>query len=47
MNDTRTAGILGVVMGAVFVLGIMYLTFGERVGIKSQARMRAFPSKPR
>jgi len=22
-------------MGAVFVLGIMYLTFGERVGIKS------------
>ena len=35
MNDTRAAGILGVAMSAVFVLGIMYLAFGERLGIKS------------
>ena len=35
MNDSRTAGILSVAMTAVFVLGIAYLAFGERVGIKS------------
>lgn len=35
MNDTRTATILGSLMSAVFVLGIMYLMFGERLGIKT------------
>ena len=35
MNDTRTAGILALAMSAVFVLGIAYLAFGERFGIKS------------
>ena len=35
MNDSRTAGILGLAMSAVFVLGIAYLAFGERLGLKS------------
>lgn len=35
MNDSRTAGILGVLMTVMFVLGIMYLAFGERLSIKS------------
>ena len=35
MNDTRAAGILGLVMSVVFVLGIAYLAFGERFGFKS------------
>ena len=35
MNDSRTAGIFAVLMGVVLVLGIMYLAFGERLGIKS------------
>jgi hypothetical protein len=35
MNDSRTALIVGVVMSAVFVLGMTYLAFGERLGIKS------------
>jgi hypothetical protein len=35
MNESRTAGILGLAMSVVFVLGIAYLAFGERVGIKS------------
>ena len=35
MNDSRAAGILGIAMTAVFVLGIGYLAFGERLGIKS------------
>ena len=43
MNDSRTAKILGVLMSAVFVLGIGYLAFGERLGVKSpgpDARLR-------
>jgi hypothetical protein len=35
MNDARTAGILGAIMSMVFVAGIVYLTFGERLGVKS------------
>ena len=34
MNETRTARTFGTVMSAVLVLGIMYLSFGERLGIK-------------
>jgi hypothetical protein len=48
MNDSRTAGILGVVMSVVFVLGIMYLAFGEHLGIKSpgpNARVEAAEAK--
>lgn len=35
MNESRTAGIVGVVLSAVFVLGIMYLALAERLGINS------------
>ncbi len=35
MNNSHAAGILGVLMSVVVVLGIMYLAFGERLGIKS------------
>jgi hypothetical protein len=35
MKESRTAGILGIAMTAVFVLGIAYLAFGERFGFKS------------
>jgi len=35
MNDSRTAGILAILMSVVLVLGIVYLAFGERLGIKS------------
>ena len=35
MDDSRTAGMLGVVLSFVLVLGVMYLAFGERLGIKS------------
>jgi hypothetical protein len=33
MNDSGM-GILGVVVGAVLVLGILYFAFGERLGIR-------------
>ena len=35
MNDARIAGILGAIMSMVFVAGIVYLAFGERLGVKS------------
>ena len=35
MNDSRTAEILGLAMSAVLVVGIAYVAFGERLGIKS------------
>jgi hypothetical protein len=35
MNDSRTAGFLALAMSAVFVLGISYLAFGERLALKS------------
>ena len=35
MNEPRPAEILGIVMSAVLVLGILYLALGERFGIKS------------
>ena len=35
MNNARIAGILGVIMSMVFVAGIVYLAFGERLGVKS------------
>ncbi len=35
MNDSRTAGIVGLAMSAVLVVGIAYLAFGDRLGIKS------------
>jgi hypothetical protein len=38
MNDFRTAEILGFAMSVVFVLGLAYLAFGERLGIKSPGR---------
>jgi hypothetical protein len=34
MNDSGM-GILGVVIGAVLVLGIVYFAFGERMGIRA------------
>jgi hypothetical protein len=35
MNDSRPAQIVAIAMSAVFVLGMVYLAFGERLGIKS------------
>jgi hypothetical protein len=35
MNDSGGMGILGVIIGAVLVLGIIYFAFGERMGIRS------------
>jgi hypothetical protein len=34
MNDSGM-GILGVIVGAVLVLGILYFAFGERLGIRT------------
>jgi hypothetical protein len=33
MNDS--GGILGVIVGAVLVLGILYFAFGDRLGIRT------------
>jgi hypothetical protein len=35
MNDSGGMGILGVIVGAVLVLGVIYFAFGERMGIRS------------
>jgi hypothetical protein len=35
MTGSRTAQTLGVLMSAALVLGIVYLAFGEPLGIKS------------
>ena len=34
MNDSGM-GILGVIIGAMLVLGILYFAFGERMGIRN------------
>jgi hypothetical protein len=33
MNDSGGIGILGVVIGAVLVIGLMYFAFGEQLGL--------------
>ena len=35
MNDSGGMGILGVIIGAFLVLGIIYFAFGERMGLRS------------
>ena len=35
MDESRTARTLGIVMSALLVVGITYLAFGERLGVKS------------
>jgi hypothetical protein len=33
MNDSGGIGILGVIVGAVLVLGLVYFAFGDRLGM--------------
>ena len=35
MNDSGGIGILGVIVGVVLVVGLIYLAFGERLGMRS------------
>ena len=34
MNDFSGMGILGVIIGAVLVIGIIYVAFGDRMGLR-------------
>lgn len=34
-NDSGSSGILGVIVGVILVLGILYFAFGERMGIRT------------
>jgi hypothetical protein len=36
MNDSGGIGILGVVIGAVLVIGIMFFAFGEQLGMRGK-----------
>jgi hypothetical protein len=36
MNDSGM-GIVGVIVGAILVLGVVYLAFGERMGLRTAA----------
>lgn len=33
-NDSGSTGILGVIIGVLLVLGLLYFAFGERMGIR-------------
>ena len=53
MNDPSAATMTGFVMSVVLLLGLAYLGFGERVGIKSpgpdargQDRVQKQPARP-
>ena len=35
MNDSGGIGIVGVVIGAVLVLGIIFFAFGDRMGLRN------------
>ena len=35
MNNSGGVGILGVIVGAVLVIGIMYFVFGEQMGFRN------------
>lgn len=35
MNDSGGMGILGVIVGAVLVLGVIFFAFGENLGLRS------------
>jgi hypothetical protein len=35
MNDSGGMGILGVIIGAILVLGIIYVAFGDRMGLRN------------
>jgi hypothetical protein len=35
MNDGSGMGILGVIVGAVIVLGVIFFAFGENLGLRS------------
>ena len=34
-NDSGSTGILGVIVGVILVLGLIYFVFGERMGMRS------------
>lgn len=34
-NDSGSTGILGVIVGVLLVLGILYFAFGERLGVRT------------
>lgn len=34
-GDSGSSGILGVIVGVLLVLGLIYFVFGERVGLRS------------
>ena len=34
-GDSGATGILGVIVGVILVLGLIYFVFGERIGIRS------------
>ena len=34
MNDSGGIGIVGVVIGAMLVIGLMYFAFGEQLGVR-------------
>ena len=34
-NDSGSTGILGVIVGVILVLGILYFAFGERLGVRT------------
>lgn len=35
MNDSGGIGILGVIVGAVLVIGILYFSVGDKLGLRS------------
>lgn len=37
MNDSGGMGILGVIVGAVLVLGVIFFAFGENLGLRSSS----------
>jgi hypothetical protein len=34
-SDSGSTGILGVIVGVIHVLGLIYVTFGERMGMRT------------
>lgn len=47
MNDSGGIGILGVIVGAVLVLGILYFAFGERLGLRDAGTATVKVEAPR
>ena len=47
MGDSGGMGILGVIVGAVLVIGIIYFAFGERIGFGSRPSTTVKVEAPR